>query len=130
MTDMGDVVLVYVEDAPAFFARIEEIVPDVKPQWYQVKLLVLQVPLLVITWILRRPYIDGDGFTMGGKPMRLEKVVAPREHDMSPGTEQEPVSRESGQEKDGKESGESPSAGEKSKVVSLLERRRKEPPHN
>ncbi len=125
MTDVGDVVLVHVEDAPAFFARIEEIVPDVKPQWYQVKLLVLQVPLLVITWILRRPYIDGEGFTMGGKPMRLEKVVAPREQDLTP--EEEPTPQESGQGEEGGDSPETPAGSEKKKVVSLLDRRRKDP---
>ena len=66
MIQPGDLVLVYMDGNPAFFARVEDITPDYKPQWYQVKLLVLQIPLMVITWILRRAYIDGDEFTMGG----------------------------------------------------------------
>jgi len=44
MSKEGDLVLVHVEDRPAFFARIECISPDVKLDWYQVTLLVLQVP--------------------------------------------------------------------------------------
>jgi hypothetical protein len=72
-----DVVLIYFEDQPLGFARIEEILPDSKPDWYHVKLLMLQVPLKVVTWILRDRYISGDAFTMNGKRMRLERVVCP-----------------------------------------------------
>ena len=74
-----DIVLIYFEDNPLSFARIEAISPDIKPDWYHVKLLVLQVPLQVITWILRDVYINGEAFTMGGKKMRLEKIVCPPE---------------------------------------------------
>jgi len=76
MAREGDVVLVYVENQPAFFARIEAITPDVKPGWFQVKMLVLQIPMIVITWILREAYINGDEFTMGGRPIRIMPVVA------------------------------------------------------
>jgi hypothetical protein len=79
MVQPSDLVLVYMEGNPAFFARVEAITPDFKPEWYQVKLLVLQVPLMVITWILRRAYIDGDEFTMGGRPVRVVKVIPPEE---------------------------------------------------
>lgn len=86
MTEVGDVVLVYMDNNPAFFAKVEEIFADVKPGWFQVKLLVLQVPLLVVTWILREAYYNGQEFTMGGKPMRIEKVLAPVEEPEEPGT--------------------------------------------
>jgi hypothetical protein len=74
-----DLVLIYFEDKPLSFARIEDILPDHKPNWYHVKLLLLQIPLQVVTWILRDAYINGEEFTMGGKRMRLEKVVSPEE---------------------------------------------------
>ncbi len=77
MTAENDVVLIHFEDNPLSFARIEAISPDVKKDWYHVKLLLLQVPLQVVTWILRDVYIDGAEFTMDGKRMRLEKVVGP-----------------------------------------------------
>jgi len=77
MTRENDIVLIYMEDTPTLFARIEDIGPDVKPNWFQVTLLLLQVPLQVVTWILREPYINGEPFTMGGRPMRLERVEAP-----------------------------------------------------
>ena len=74
----NDLVLIHYEDRPLSFARIEEILPDVKPNWYHVRLLMLQVPLQVVTWILRDAYINGGEFTMDGKRMRLELVQAPR----------------------------------------------------
>ena len=77
MTDVNDIVLIYLEDQPQAFARVEAIEPDVKPDWYHVKLLLLQNPLMVVTWILRDVYIEGETFTMEGKAMRLERVVSP-----------------------------------------------------
>jgi hypothetical protein len=73
-----DLVLIYYEDKPLSFARIEGIEPDHKPDWYHVQLLLLQVPVQVVTWILRSAYIDGAEFTMNAKRMRLEKVQSPR----------------------------------------------------
>ena len=77
MATENDIVLIHFEDQPLSFARIEEILPDNKPDWYHVKLLMLQVPLQVVTWLLRDRYIMGDEFTMNGKRMRLERVVCP-----------------------------------------------------
>jgi hypothetical protein len=77
MATINDVVLIYFEDNPLIFARIEDISPDVKKDWYLVKLLILQVPLQVVTWILKEAYISGDEFTMNEKRMRLEKVECP-----------------------------------------------------
>ena len=79
MATINDVVLIYFEDNPLIFARIEDISPDVKKDWYLVKLLILQVPLQVVTWILREAYINGDEFTMNEKRMRLEKVECPED---------------------------------------------------
>ncbi len=73
----NDIVLIYHEDQPVLFARIEEILPDAKPDWYHVQLLMLQVPTQLVTWILRDIYIDGEEFTMNGQRMRLEKVISP-----------------------------------------------------
>lgn len=75
----NDVVLIFFEGKPLVFARIEEIKADAKPDWYHVKLLMLQVPLTTVTWILKDVYINGDEFTMNGNRMRLEKVAAPAE---------------------------------------------------
>ena len=79
MATENDLVLIYMEDVPLSFARIESILADSKPDWYHVKLLMLQVPPHIVTWILRDIYINGSEFTMQGKRMRLEKVVAPPE---------------------------------------------------
>jgi hypothetical protein len=79
MTGERDIVLVYFEDKPMTFARIEKVDEDIKPGWYRVKLFMLQVPLQSVTWTLRDIYIDGAPFTMGGNQMRLEKVECPDE---------------------------------------------------
>jgi hypothetical protein len=77
MAGITDLVLVHIDHKPGFYARIEEIVPDVKPGWWQVKLLVLTFPLQVFTWILDESQVNGAPYTMGGTPVRLEKVVSP-----------------------------------------------------
>jgi len=92
MAAENDVVLIYLEDNPLLFARIERILPDHKPNWYHVKMLLLQVPLQVVTWILRDVYIEGAEFTMNGKRMRLEKIKAPE----APQPDEKPSQSESG----------------------------------
>jgi len=77
MTDVNDVVLIYLEEKPQIFARVEAIEPDSKRGWFHIKLLLLQTPLHIVTWILRDTYINGETFTMDGKPIRLERVVSP-----------------------------------------------------
>ncbi len=76
-TKINDVVLIYFEENPLIFARVEDILPDHKPGWYHVKLLLLKLPLEPVTWILRDIYINGDTFTMNGNKMRIEQVVCP-----------------------------------------------------
>jgi hypothetical protein len=78
MATAGDVVLIYCEEQPAFFARIEDISSDRKRDWYQVRLLVLQIPLTEALWIVRDEYINGEAFTMDGRRIRIEKVTGPR----------------------------------------------------
>jgi len=79
MAKENDIVLIYLEDKPLAFARIEDILADSKPDWYHVKLLILQIPVQVVTWILKDIYISGSEFTMNGKKMRLEEVIVPKD---------------------------------------------------
>ena len=92
----GDVVLIYRQERPTVFARVEYIEPDIKRDWYHLTLLLLTVPTQVVTWILRDSYIAGETFTMGGVPMRLElvKKTTLREEAPSP--------KESGSKKESK----------------------------
>ena len=92
----GDVVLIYHEDAPSVYARIEAIEPDVKKDWYRVTLLMLTIPAQTVTWILREEYFNGASFTMGGEPLRIEGVervvpsIEPPVDDDAPGEEPRP----------------------------------------
>ena len=103
MARENDIVLIYFEDKPLVFARIEDILVDSKPNWYHVKLLLLQVPLQVVTWILRDVYINGAEFTMNGKKMRLEKIKSPEApqdtaHDEKELDEKKPANNSNGAE--------------------------------
>ncbi|MDI6852646.1 MAG: hypothetical protein QME75_03435 [Deltaproteobacteria bacterium] len=82
MTTINDLVLVYLENQPAFYARIEDINPDVKKGWYQVELLALTLPPQALVWILEEAQIQGEEFTMGGKPVRL--VLVPPKTPLQP----------------------------------------------
>ena len=109
----NDLVLIYFEDKPLAYARIESILPDAKKDWYHVKLLLLQVPLQVVTWILKDVYINGTEFTMNGKRMRLEKVESPAEPETSETREDKKTKKEAEQN------------GEGAKVISLENLKRK-----
>ena len=87
MATINDLVLVHIENKPAFFARINDINPDVKKSWYQVELLVLGIPLQNIVWILEETHLQGEEFTMGGTPVRLEYI--PPKVTLSPPPESE-----------------------------------------
>jgi hypothetical protein len=114
MAAIHDLVLVHIDNKPSFYARIEEIVPDMKPGWWQVKLLALAFPLQVFTWILDSSQIDGAPYTMGGTPVRLELVISPVERPEEPAGA---VAAQVVPERSSKKVG--------AKVVSLAERKKK-----
>jgi len=114
MAAINDIVLVHVDNKPGFYARVEDISPDVKPGWWQVRLLVLTFPLQVFTWILDELQLEYAPFTMGGTPIRLEPVVSPMEEERQQQEQQELEERKRQHQESGS-----------SKVVSLADRRKK-----
>jgi hypothetical protein len=74
MTTINDLVLVHLDRKPAFYSRINDINPDVKRGWYQVELLVLSLPPQTLVWILEDAHLNGEEFTMGGRPVKLELI--------------------------------------------------------
>jgi len=96
----GDVVLIYQQDRPTIFARVEHIEPDIKRDWYHITLLLLSIPTQPVTWILRGSYIEGEPFTMGGVPMRLELVKKTTIREEAP-----PSPKRSGKKKESKKPG-------------------------
>ena len=87
------------------------VITDKKPDWYQVKLLILQVPVVEAVWILRESYINGETFTMNGIKIRLEKVKIPGSREASPSKPHEDSSSNEQVSKD-------------NKVVSLFDRKK------
>ena len=115
MAAINDLVLVHIDHKPGFYARIEEIGPDVKAGWWQVKLLVLTFPMQVFTWILDENQINGAPYTMGGTPVMLEKIVSPVVKEEKPRADAAPL--KAAGEKEKKTGG---------KVVSLSDRKKKD----
>ena len=113
MTTINDIVLVHFDKAPLFYARIEDINPDAKPGWYQVRIQALTNPPQDITWILREEYIEGAEFTMGGKSMHLEKLPPLAEKEAPDGDNSPKAMKKPAR------SGKKPASG---KVVSLFDR--------
>ena len=114
MAAINDIVLVHVDNKPGFYARIEDISPDVKSGWWQVRLLVLTFPLQVFTWILDEFQLEYAPFSMGGTPIRLEPVVSPMDGERQQQEQQELEERKRLRQEGGS-----------SKVVSLADRRKK-----
>ncbi|MBN2001489.1 hypothetical protein JW935_28355 [candidate division KSB1 bacterium] len=74
-----EVILVFIHEKPAFFARIESVVPDVKKGWWKMTFLILTIPLQTMTWILDDDQMRGASYTMGGNPVRIERIESPQE---------------------------------------------------
>jgi hypothetical protein len=74
MTTINDLVLVHLDRKPAFYARINDISPDAKRGWYQVELLMLSLPPQTLVWIMEEAHIQGEEFTMGGRPVKLALI--------------------------------------------------------
>ena len=114
MATINDIVLVQVDNKPGFYARIDDITPDVKPGWWQVELLVLTFPLQNFTWILDEYQLEGAPFTMGGTPLRLDPVVSPTAEVRRQREEQEQAEQKH-----------KPAENGSAKIVSLADRRKK-----
>lgn len=80
----GDVFLCYLDGNPAFYARVNEVAYDVKPGWYEFMFSQLAMPMQHIAWKLQGNQINGDPFTMGGKPVQIQKVNFPPVREVKP----------------------------------------------
>ena len=79
MTTIKDLVLIFQDNTPCFFARVEALLPDIKPNWWNIYLQIIELDtdnklLPVIIWTLHEDYVNGSEFTMGGIPMRIDKI--------------------------------------------------------
>ncbi len=74
MATINDLVLVHLDRKPAFYARINDVSPDVKRGWYQVEFLVLSLPSQTLVWILEESHLQGEEFSMGGRPVQLTLI--------------------------------------------------------
>lgn len=88
MATINDLVLVHLDRKPSFYARINDITPDAKRGWYQVELLALTLPTQNLVWILEETHLQGEEFTMGGRPVQLVLIppkTPPPDTSTSPG---------------------------------------------
>jgi hypothetical protein len=86
MRGVGDVIAIYIDNKPSVYARIEAITADIKPHWYQVRLLFLSFPPQETTWILREEYLEGSSFTMKDIPIQIMPLGKPGSEEPPPPT--------------------------------------------
>jgi hypothetical protein len=90
-----DVIGVHIDGKLAFFARVEEITPDVKAGWRKMRFLILNPAIeeREMTWILQPSQIDGEPYTMEGIPIRIERLADPVSKEFEAAPEEAPSAR-------------------------------------
>lgn len=68
----NDVCILYVNDLPQGFIRIESIEPDSKPGWYSVQFIELMFPIQVIKWKIDEEHLKGADINMKGFKFNLQ----------------------------------------------------------
>ena len=84
MRKIGDLVSILIDNKPSIYARIEGIERDIKPHWFQVRLLFLSFPPQEITWILKEEYLEGIPFTMKNEPLQIVPLPEPGAFQLQP----------------------------------------------
>lgn len=72
MIKENDVCIIYVNDLPQGFIRIESIEPDSKPSWYNVQFIELLFPLRVTKWKIDEEHLKGADINMKGFKFNLQ----------------------------------------------------------
>ena len=70
-----EVLLVFFQEEPTFYIRIENILADKKRGWWHVQFITLTLPTNEMSWILSDDHLRGGEFTMQNNPVRLERVI-------------------------------------------------------
>jgi len=65
-TAAGDIILVGMKEGLSY-GVVLDIIPNVKPEWWDVHFKLLEIPPVNLTWILRTPQMCGEIFTMNGE---------------------------------------------------------------
>lgn len=71
----NDVCIIYVNDLPQGFIRIESIESDIKPGWYSVKFIELLFPIKVNTWKIDEEHLKGADINMKGFTFKLQPLA-------------------------------------------------------
>jgi len=102
MTEFNDLILIYQEGQPLFYARVDDMIPDPRPGfkgWFTVEITCLTVPVAPMSIGLNYKQVyEAEPFTMAGKDMLIEyippkKLVTPETvKEVRPGTSSNVVS--------------------------------------
>lgn len=65
-TSPGDIILAGMPSG-IFYGLVDDIVPDRKKNWYQLKFKLLMLPPVELVWKLRIPQMSGELFTINGE---------------------------------------------------------------
>ena len=78
----NDVCILIVDGFPSCYVKVEVIVPDIKPDWFEVGLIELSFPPAPIIWKLQENHLNGDIIHMQGKELQLQhldKIIVKKE---------------------------------------------------
>lgn len=73
-THIGDIVIVGRSEG-IFYAKVSDIKPDIKKNWYSVRFTMLMLPPVERTWKLRQPQMCGEIFTINGEEHFMAAVA-------------------------------------------------------
>lgn len=69
---ISDVVIIFQGHIPVKFVHVVNIEPDAKKGWWKVTFMDVGMPAMMWTWLLDNDQIEGQEFTMGGIPHRVQ----------------------------------------------------------
>lgn len=72
----SDVILIHIQERPAFYAQVGAILPDVKKGWYRI---ILRSQFGELQWVLEDVHLFlGQTWTFQGIPHRMERIGSGR----------------------------------------------------
>jgi hypothetical protein len=77
MVSENSIVLIHEKKSDVTFscyARVDKIEGDIKPGWYNITFKILIPGYEDLNLTLREEYLNGEEFTVGGNPIRIEEV--------------------------------------------------------
>lgn len=74
MLKENDVAIIYVQEIPSGFIRIDDVQPDDKQGWWLITFTKLEFPLQAMTWKLDDDHVNGGDIFMKGVRIKIQAI--------------------------------------------------------